>query len=147
MASANPAGPQIKLSTENITSSTAFSIQENVKDLLDSYNTLPDVIVCLSDINTRSVYQCIVESNRVGSTKIIGYYDSETVIKAIERGAISATFTVATEQMAKFCVDALNEYKTMGNVSSYFRTDYEMVTLDSLAARQQQGGKGKDEEN
>lgn len=147
VASANPAGPQIKLSTENITSSTAFSIQENVKDLLDSYNTLPDVIVCLSDINTRSVYQCIVESNRVGSTKIIGYYDSETVIKAIERGAISATFTVATEQMAKFCVDALNEYKTMGNVSSYFRTDYEMVTLDSLAARQQQGGKGKDEEN
>ena len=147
VASANPAGPQIKLSTENITSSTAFSIQENVKDLLDSYNTLPDVIVCLSDINTRSVYQCIVESNRVGSTKIIGYYDSDTVIKAIERGAISATFTVATEQMAKFCVDALNEYKTMGNVSSYFRTDYEMVTLDSLAARQQQGGKGKDEEN
>lgn len=147
VASANPAGPQIKLSTENITSSTAFSIQENVKDLLDSYNTLPDVIVCLSDINTRSVYQCIVESNRVGSTKIIGYYDSETVIKAIERGAISATFTVATEQMAKFCVDALNEYKTMGNVSSYFRTDYEMVTLDSLAARQQQGGKDKDEEN
>ena len=147
VASANPAGPQIKLSTENITSSTAFSIQENVKDLLDSYNTLPDVIVCLSDINTRSVYQCIVESNRVGSTKIIGYYDSETVIKAIERGAISATFTVATEQMAKFCVDALNEYKTMGNVSTYFRTDYEMVTLDSLAARQQQGGKGKDEEN
>jgi hypothetical protein len=49
--------------------------------------------------------------------------------------------------MAKFCVDALNEYKTMGNVSSYFRTDYEMVTLDSLAARQQQGGKDKDEEN
>lgn len=146
VASANPAGPQIKLTTENITSSTAFSIQENVKDLLDSYKTLPDIIVCLSDINTRSVHQCIVESNRVGSTKILGYYDSETVTKAIERGAIFATFTVATEQMAKFCVDALNEYKEMGNVSSYFSTDYEIITLDTLAAKQQQGGKGKDEE-
>lgn len=147
VASANPAGPQIKVSTENITSSTAFSIQENVKDLLDGYPTLPDVIVCLSDINTRSVYQCIVESNRVGSTKILGYYDSETVIKAIERGAVFATFTVATDQMAKFCVDALNEYKETGNVSSYFRTDYELVTPDTLVTRQQQDGKGKDEED
>lgn len=147
LASANPAVPQIKLSTETITSSTAFSIQENVKDLLDSYTVLPDVIVCLSDINTRSVYQSIVESNRVGSTRILGYYDSETVLKAIEREAVYATFTVATEQMAKFCVDALNEYKTMGNVSAYFSTDYELVTINTLAARKQQAGKDKDEEN
>lgn len=146
VATANPVGPQIKLSTESITSSTAFSIQENVKDLLDGYSTLPDVIVCLSDINTRSVYQCIVESNRVGSTRILGYYDSDTVTKAIERGSVYATFTVATEQMAKFCVDALNEYKEMGNVSAYFSTDYELITIQTLAARQQQGGKGKDEE-
>ena len=147
VASANPVGPQIKLTTETITSSTAFSIQENVKDLLESYSSLPDVIVCLSDINTRSVYQCIVESNRVGSTKILGYYDSEMVLKGIERGSIYATFTVATEQMAKFCVDALNEYKEMGNVSAYFSTDYEIVTYESLMAKQQNGGKGKDEED
>ena len=134
--------------TETITSSTAFSIQENVKDLLDGYqNSLPDVIVCLSDINTRSVYQCIVESNRVGSTKILGYYDSDMVVKGIERGSIFATFTVATDQMAKFCVDALNEYKEMGNVSAYFSTDYEIVNFDTLTARQLSGGKGKDEEN
>ncbi|MBR5181475.1 MAG: substrate-binding domain-containing protein [Clostridiales bacterium] len=146
VATANPVGPQIKITTETITSSTAFSIQENVKDLLDGFNVLPDVIVCLSDINTRSVYQSIVESNRVGSTRILGYYDSETVTKAIERGSVFATFTVATEQMAKFCVDALNEYKEMGNVSAYFSTDYELITLDILAAKQQQGIKGKDEE-
>lgn len=145
VATANPVGPQIKLTTENITSNTAFSIQENVKDLLDSFTVLPDVIVCLSDINTRSVYQSIVESNRVGSTKILGYYDSDTVTKAIERGSVYATFTVATEQMAKFCVDALNEYKEMGNVSAYFSTDYELITIDVLAARQQVA-KGKNEE-
>ena len=105
------------------------------------------VIVCLSDINTRSVYQCIVESNRVGSTKILGYYDSDMVVKGIERGSIFATFTVATEQMAKFCVDALNEYKETGNVSAYFSTDYEIVNLEVLTARQLNGGKSKDEED
>ena len=148
VATANPVGPQIVLKTEIITSSTAFNIQENVKDLLDSYNnSLPDVIVCLSDINTRSVYQCIVESNRVGSTKILGYYDSDMVVKGIERGSIFATFTVATEQMAKFCVDALNEYKETGNVSAYFSTDYEIVNLEVLTARQLNGGKSKDEED
>lgn len=147
VASANPAGPSIKLTTETISSSTAFSIQENVKDLLDSYTTLPDIIVCLSDINTRSVYQCIVESNRVGSTRILGYYDSDTVIKAIERGSVYATFTVATEQMAKYCVDALNEYKNMGNVSEYFSTNYELITIDTLLVKQQGNGKGKNEED
>ena len=147
VASANPAGPSIKLTTETIYSSTAFSIQENVKDLLDSYTTLPDIIVCLSDINTRSVYQCIVESNRVGSTRILGYYDSDTVLKAIERGSVYATFTVATEQMAKYCVDALNEYKSMGNVSEYFSTNYELITADTLIVKQQSNGKGKNEEN
>ncbi len=147
VGSANPVGPKIKLTTETITSNTSFSIQENVKDLLDNYTVLPDIIVCLSDINTRSVYQCIVESNRVGSTKIIGYYDSDTVIKGIERGSIFATFTVATEQMAKFCVDALKEYKETGNVSAYFSTDYELVTGNTLAAKQLAGGKGKDEED
>lgn len=146
VANSNPAGPQIKITTENITSTTAFSIQENVKDLLDSYNELPDVIICLSDIITRSVNQCIVESSRVGSTKILGYYDSDTVLKAIERGSIYATFTVATEQMAKYCVDALNEYKAIGNVSTYFSTDYELVTIDTIVIKQQNGGKGKNEE-
>ena len=145
IAGANPAGPQVKITTQNITSTTAFSIQENVKDFLDSYETLPDVIVCLSDIITRSVNQCIVESSRVGSTKILGYYDSDTVVKAIERGSIYATFTVATDKMAKFCVDALNEYKETGNVSSYFSTNYELVTIDTLVMRQQ-SGKGKNEE-
>ena len=137
VSSSNPAGPQIRITTENITSTTAFSIQENVKDLLDSYSELPDVVVCLSDIITRSVNQCIVESSRVGSTKILGYYDSDTVVKAIERGSIYATFTVATEQMAKYCVDALNEYKATGNVSTYFSTDYELVTIDTIAIKQQ----------
>jgi hypothetical protein len=47
--------------------------------------------------------------------------------------------------MAKFCVDALNEYKEMGNVSAYFSTDYELITIDVLAARQQVA-KGKNEE-
>ena len=146
VANSNPAGPQIKITVENITSTTAFSIQENVKDLLDSYNELPDVIVCLSDIITRSVNQCIVESSRVGSTKILGYYDSDAVVKAIERGSIHATFTVATDKMAKYCVDALNEYKATGNVSNYFSTNYELVTIDTLVIKQQNGGKGKNEE-
>jgi hypothetical protein len=47
--------------------------------------------------------------------------------------------------MAKFCVDALNEYKETGNVSSYFSTNYELVTIDTLVMRQQ-SGKGKNEE-
>ena len=44
-------------------------------------------------------------------------------------------------------LDALNEYKETGNVSAYFSTDYEIVNLEVLTARQLNGGKSKDEED
>ena len=120
-------GLGIELSSVVIESDSAFSAEEMIIDTLDGYDDLPDVIVCLSDINTRCAYQYIVEKNRVGVTSIIGYYDSDTILEGIDRGAIDATFSVDTKQVAKYCVDALNEYIEYSYVSMYFSTDYVLI--------------------
>lgn len=116
-----------------VESDSAFSAEEMINDILDNYSTLPDIIVCLSDINTRCAYQCIVDMNAVGSTTIIGYFDSDTVLEGIERGAIDATFSVDTKQVAKYCVNALNEYIEYGIVSEYFGTDYILIDKSNVS--------------
>ena len=131
---------QEKLKNSSITidsvvveSDSAFSAEEKIIDILDEYKTLPDIIVCLSDINTRCAYQCIVDMNGVGVTTIIGYYDSDTVLEGIDRGAIEATFSVDTKQVAQYCVNALNEYFEYGNVSEYFGTDYVLINKGNVS--------------
>ena len=131
---------QEKLKNSNITidsvvieSDSTFSAEEKIMDILDEYPTLPDIIVCLSDINTRCAYQCIVDMNGVGNTTIIGYYDSDTVLEGIDRGAIEATFSVDTKQVAEYCVNALNEYIEMGIVSEYFGTDYVLIDKSNVS--------------
>ena len=126
-------GSNIALSSAVIESDSAFSAEEKIIDVLDEYDPVPDIIVCLSDINTRCAYQYIVDKNLVGITTIIGYYDSDTVLEGIERGAIEATFSVDTEQVAKYCVDALNEYYEMGYVNGYFDTNYVLINKSNVS--------------
>lgn len=126
-------GSNIELSSAVIESDSAFSAEEKIIDILDEYDSMPDILVCLSDINTRCAYQYIVDKNCVGTTTIIGYYDSDTVLEGIDRGAIEATFSVDTQQVAEYCVTALNEYFEMGNVNGYFGTDYVLINADNVS--------------
>lgn len=116
-----------------IESDSAFSAEEKIIDTLDEYSSLPDIIICLSDINTRCAYQYIVDKNCVGVTTLIGYYDSDTILEGIGRGAIEATFGVDTKQVAQYCVNALNEYIEMGNVSEYFGTEYILINKNNVS--------------
>ena len=83
---------KISISTAVVASENEFTAEESIRDILKNSDELPDVIVCLDDINTRNVYQTILNFNEVGDTTIIGYYDSETILKAIERNAVQIFF-------------------------------------------------------
>ena len=125
---------KISISTAVVASENEFTAEESIRDILKNSDELPDVIVCLDDINTRNVYQTILNFNEVGDTTIIGYYDSETILKAIERNAVYATITVDTDQMAVYSIAALNEYREMGRVSEYFGVDYTLIDSDNVDA-------------
>ena len=88
--------------------------------------------ICLNDKITESAIQCIVEKNLVGKTKILGYYDSETIRKAIEKGSVYATFTIDTKALAMQSVNALNEFNDTGYVSDYSTTTVKKITRLNL---------------
>lgn len=126
-------GRLIKLTSAVVDTSTPFTSEESVMNILDGLDTIPDVIICLNDRTTESAIQCIVEKNLVGKTTILGYYDSDTILKAIDRGSVYATFAIETKTVAKQCVNALNEYNNTGFVSEYNPANYILINRQNVS--------------
>lgn len=133
-------GRSMRLSSAIVDTSTPFTSEEGVMNVLDGLDTIPDVIVCLNDRTSESVYQCIVDKNLVGKTMILGYYDSETILKAIDKGSVYATFAIEANTVAKQCINALNEYNDTGFVSEYFGSNYILINRDNISNYKPEGG-------
>ncbi len=125
-------GAQIALSMVSVDDSNAFSAEEAIRDIF-TLSDLPDIIICLNERNTNCVYQTVVDYNKVGQVQILGYYDSDSIIKAIEREVIHATIAVDTKQMGKYCVEALQEYYHRGYTSQYFSVDIKLINRNNVA--------------
>ena len=126
------ANVKVELSQVSINDSNAFAAEEAIRDLFME-EEIPDIIICLNELNTTCAYQAVVDYNKVGQVSILGYYDSDTIIKAIDRNVIYATASIDTEQMGKFCVDALTEYNELGYTSQYFTTDVKIIDKDNVS--------------
>lgn len=138
----NKSGTKIEMSLVTVDDTNAFSVEESIRDIFMEAD-VPDIIVCLNELNTTCVYQAVVDYNRVGKVNILGYYDSDTIMKAIERNVIYATVSIDTMQMGAFCVDALSEYHELGYTSQYFTADIDLIDKDNVS--QYLGGGSEDE--
>ena len=133
-------GRSMMLTSAVVDTSTPFSSEEGVMSVLESLENIPDVIICLNDRTTESTIQCVVEKNLVGKTTILGYYDSETIRKAIDKGSVYATFAIETTTVARQCINALNEYNNTGFVSQYNPANYILIKRDNLSDYDPEGG-------
>ena len=134
---------RVTVETAQVENDSMFAAEESIRDIFMQTETLPDVMVCLNERNTTCVYQTVVDYNKVGQIEIIGYYASETILSAIEKEIISSTISIDTQQMGKYCVEALDEYIQSGHVSDYYGVDVSLVNAETLAVS---GGGGADEE-
>lgn len=125
-------GKNIELSLVAVDDTNAFSVEESIRDIFME-EELPDVIICLNELNTTCVYQAVVDYNKVGQVSILGYYDSDTILNAIDRNVIYATISIDTRQMGSFCMDALTEYNALGYTSQYFTADIELINKDNIS--------------
>ena len=123
---------KINLEAKAINTDGAFAAEESIRNIFMTEDTPPDIIICLDELNTTCVYQAVVDYNRVGQINIIGYYNSETILRGIDRNVIYSTISVDTRQMGAYCVDALNEYKESGYVSEYYAVDTNLINADNV---------------
>lgn len=123
---------KISLEAKAINTDGAFAAEESIRNILMQDTALPDMIICLDELNTTCVYQAVVDYNKVGQINIVGYYSSDTILKAIDRNVVYSTIDVDTKQMGAYCVEALNEYKESGYVSEYYAVDTKLINADNV---------------
>lgn len=121
----------IELSLRSVDDTNAFSVEESVRDIFMEDN-IPDILICLNELNTTCAYQAVVDYNKVGTVSILGHYVSDTILNAIDRNVIYATVNIDTPQMGGFCIDALQEYHDLGYTSQYFTADINLISKDNV---------------
>lgn len=126
------AGGKAILDMKTIESESRFAAEESIRDIFINSEKLPDVMICLDELSTKCVYQAVVDYNKVGKVDVIGFYDSPSILQAIERQVIYSTISIDTKQMGTYCVEALEEYNALGNVSEYFTVDVNVINYDNV---------------
>lgn len=140
-------GGRAILDAKNVDNESTFSVEESIRDIFMSKEALPEIIICLDEQSTKCAYQAVVDYYKVGQIDIIGYYNSPETLKAIDRQVIYSTISIDTNQMGRYCVEALNEYNEMGNVSEYFAVDVTVIDQDNVTGFMGGDGENAEEEN
>ncbi len=128
----NATNSEFSISIVPVDNKNAFSVEESIRDIFLRKN-VPDVIICLNELNTVCAYQAVVDFNKVGEVNILGYYDSEAIVNAIDRKVVYASISIDTEQMGRYCIDALSDYYEFGNTSEYYTADVTLINKNNVS--------------
>mgnify|MGYP000641714522 CR=1 FL=1 len=78
--------------------------------------------------------------NLAGKVTIIGYYSSEDILTAVEKGVISVTCDVDTEQLGRYSIEALTAYQKDGRTNSYYNVDINFLDKNAVRGNEKEGG-------
>lgn len=115
-----------------IDSQNSFSTEEAIRNMIMRTEAKPCILVCLNYVDTMCAYQAVVDYNMVGKIKIIGYYESEELLMAIQKEIIHSTIVIDTKQMGEYCVKALVEYSETKHMNEYVSVKTNLITLNNV---------------
>jgi len=140
-------GRNVTLDVVTIDNNSVFSAEEAIRELVVSTpsaavsadtpaqlgkNYGPNMLICLNATNTICAYQAVVDHNKVGQIQILGYYDSDEILTAIDKRVIQATVAVDANRVGASCVATLMEYLSQGRTSDFTPVTLQLVTAANL---------------
>ena len=123
---------QVSFRTERLGEGTQSEISDKIKEILLDEEERPDILLCMDEQDTKTVYQFLIDYDLEGKVQIIGSCVSESLIKADRDGGIAALIDVDTEQAGMLCVDALNYYIENESVNDYIIVDDMVITKENV---------------
>ena len=123
---------KVSVVSYSVDGSDPFVMEEDIRSLFVDENSMPEVIICPDDQATEVVYQALVDYNKVGLVRLIGYHDSQTVLDGIRQGVIEASIAVDVKELGEYAVEALAEYKATGFASEYYSVDSTLINIKTL---------------
>ncbi|MDO5423145.1 MAG: substrate-binding domain-containing protein [Eubacteriales bacterium] len=124
----------VHVSPYSIDSSTDFDTEEAIRDIFLNSETLPDIILCMDEVATECTYQALLDYNEVGNVNIIGFYYSDLILDALQKGTIPVTIALNTEEIGQYSIAALEEYLSLGHASSYYSVAIDILTQKNAAS-------------
>lgn len=122
----------VEVEAATVNTQSTFGSEEDIRNIIMDTKNPPEVLVCLTAIDTLCAYQAVVDYNKVGDIDIIGYYDSDLILTAIEKNIIHSTMTIDAKKMGELCVEALTEYRETERVSDYFSVDISVINAENV---------------
>lgn len=113
----------IEIKGRNLLSTGTFETEEAVTDIFQQKRNIPDILVCMDEETTECARQAVLDFNLAGKVEIIGYYTSEDILAAVEKGVISVTCDVDTTQLGQYSVEAVTSYIEDGRTNSFYNVD------------------------
>lgn len=110
-----------------INGDSIFGAAEDIRNIIMEEEA-PDLLICLNPSDTLAAYQGVVDYNKVGKVKIIGFYDTELIPSAIEKRIVQSAVQINGAQIGIYGVEAIHEYINNNRVSEFFPVDIQMVT-------------------
>ena len=123
---------ETNIETVLVDNSNPFSVEESIRDVFME-DEIPNILVCLNELETTCAYQAVVDYNLVGSVSILGYYDSDKILNAINRNVVHSSIAVDTKELGRFCVEALDDYISFGNPSQYNAADITLINKGNVS--------------
>lgn len=120
---------EITIEAVSMNREETFVAEETIGNIITSGES--DIMICLNAVDTETAYRTVVDYNLVGSVEILGYYESEVILEAIEKNIIYASVTINGEAVGSQSVLALQEYQVTGYVNGYFPVEVEILNQDN----------------
>lgn len=115
-----------------ISNDNEFDSEEAIRDIFVDSNKLPDILVCMEEVDMECACQAIVDYNKVGKVTIIGSYSSDLILEAVKKNLAALTVAIDREQLGKQSIQALHEYQEMGYVNNYYSVDLDIINKDNV---------------
>lgn len=91
-----------------------------------------DAIYTVDSVDTLGVAQSIVDLNMVGKISLVGYGDSQEILRYIKKGIIYGTLVSNPYVMGYQSIRSLIEIKEKGNASTFLDTEIKVLTAETI---------------
>lgn len=124
---------QLAIEAVTVNRGSTFSSEEAIRNIIIKEESIPDILVCLNAEDTRYAYQMVVDYNKVGDIDIIGYYDEQSILSAIQKKIIHSTVSIDAREMGKLAVEAALEYKENNRISDYISVNIDVIDVTNVS--------------
>lgn len=118
--------PKLKLQTIQYNYDNFVSLEDTIQNVVIHIPDL-DAIICTNETDTTLVAQRLIDLNKV-NYNIIGYGDTQEILRYIDNGVVFGTVSASHEQMGYDAIKALVDLKKGGRTSAYFTVDTHLIT-------------------